>query len=56
MTGDLWEVQTWLDGQSLELHGDPPGFVLVQGSDRVRVDLARGKAVIAICKGCGGGL
>jgi len=31
----------------LELRGDPPGLVLVQGSDRVTVDLAHVKAAIA---------
>ena len=31
----------------MELRGDPPGLVLVQGSDRVTVDLAYVKAVIA---------
>jgi len=45
MTGDVWEVRTLLGSLALELHGDPPGLVLVQGSDRVRVDLAHVKAV-----------
>ena len=37
MTGDVL----------LELYGDPPALVLVQGSDRVIVDLAHAKTVIA---------
>ncbi len=45
MTGDLWEVRTLPDGLALELHDNPPALVLVQGSDRVRVELAHVKAV-----------
>jgi hypothetical protein len=48
MTGDLWEVRTWPDGLALELcGGNKLGLVLVQGNDRVRVELAPAKAVIA---------
>lgn len=35
-----------LVGLSLELRGDPPGLVLVQGSDRVIVELAHVKTVV----------
>jgi hypothetical protein len=48
MNSDLWEVRTLPDGLALELRGgDKPALVIVQGSDRVRVDLADAKAVIA---------
>jgi len=48
MTSDLWEVRTLPDGLALELRGgDKPGLVLVQGSDRVIVELAHVKTVIA---------
>ena len=47
MDSDLWEVRTLPSGLTLELRGDPPGLALVQGSERVRVDLAHVKAVIA---------
>ena len=47
MTADLWKVRTMPGGLSLELcGGDKPSLVIVQGSDRVRVDLAHVKAVI----------
>jgi len=47
MTGDLWEVRAWPGGLSLELRGDPPGVVIVQGSDRVRLELGDVRSVIA---------
>jgi len=40
MTADLWDVRTLPGGLVLELYDDPPGHVLVQGSDRVRVGAA----------------
>jgi len=46
MTGDLREVRTLVGGLILELHGNPPTVVLIQGSDRVRVDLANVKTAI----------
>ena len=45
MTADVWEVRTLPGGLALELRGDPPALVLVQGSDRVGVDLAHVKTV-----------
>ena len=45
MIGDLWEVRTLHDGLALELHGNPPALVLVQGSDRIRAELAHVKTV-----------
>jgi len=55
MTGQLWEVRTLHGGLSLELRGGPLrwgsgtrfareklALVIVQGSDRVRVELADG--------------
>ena len=48
MTGDLWEVRPMPGGLALELHGgDKPALVIVQGSDRVRVELADVKLVVA---------
>lgn len=47
MNDDLWGVRALPDGLSLELHGNPPSLVLVQGSERVMVDLANVKTVIA---------
>jgi len=47
MTGDLWEERTLPDSLTLELHGNPPGLVLVRGSDRIRAELAHVKTVIA---------
>jgi hypothetical protein len=38
MTGDLWEVRTLPGGLSLELRGDPPGLVIVQGSPALSGD------------------
>jgi len=35
------------DGLAPELHGNPPALVLVQGSDRARVELAHVKTVSA---------
>ena len=51
MTVDLWEVRTLPDGLALELHGNPPALVLVQGSDRMRIDLIRGKTMITATGG-----
>ena len=49
MTGDVWEARAMPGGLSLELRGgEKPGLVLVQGSDRVRVDLSHVKTVIAV--------
>ena len=49
MTVDLWEVRTLPDGLALELRGgDKPALVIVQGSDRVKVELAYFKTVIAV--------
>jgi len=45
---DLWEVRTLHGGLSLELRGgDKSALVVVQGSDRVRVELADVKTAIA---------
>jgi hypothetical protein len=57
MTDDLWEVRTWPAGLSVELRGgDDPALVLVQSSDRVTVDLAHVKAVIAAVGDAAAGL
>ena len=48
MIDDLWEVRTLHSGLSLELRGgEKPALVIVQGSDRVRVELADVKTVVA---------
>jgi hypothetical protein len=48
MTNDLWEVRTLHGGLSAELRGrEKPALVLVQGSERVRVELADVKVVVA---------
>jgi hypothetical protein len=48
MSSDLWEVRTLPGGLALELRaGDDPALVLVQGENRVRVDLAHVKALVA---------
>ena len=48
MTGDLWDVRPLPGGLGLELRGgDKPTPVIVQSSDRVRVDLVHVKTVIA---------
>ena len=47
MTADLWDVPTLPGGLSLELRGNPPALVIVQGSDRAKVGLAHVKSVIA---------
>ena len=55
MTGDLWEVRTLHGGLSLELRGGEsrdgmstkPALVIVQGSERVRVELGDVKLVVA---------
>ena len=45
---DLWEVRSLDGGLALELRaGDEPALVLVQGENRVRVDLAHSKALVA---------
>jgi hypothetical protein len=45
---DLWEVRELPSGLAPELRGgDVPALVLVQGEDRVRVELAHVKAVVA---------
>ena len=45
---NLWEVRELPDGVALELRaGDDPAVVLAQGEDRVRVELANVKAVVA---------
>ncbi len=52
---DLWEVRRLHGGLSLELRGGEsrdgmstkPALVIVQGSDRVRVELADVKTVVA---------
>jgi len=47
-TGDLWEVRRLHEGLSVELRGgDKPALVIVQGSERVRVELAEVKLVVA---------
>jgi len=46
MSGDLWEVRTLHGGLSVELRGgEKPALVFVQGTDRVRVELADVKSV-----------
>jgi hypothetical protein len=40
-------VRALPDDLALELRGNPPGLVLVQGNDLVKVELAHVKAVIA---------
>ena len=47
MTDDLWEVRTLPDGLTPELRGDPPALVIVQGNDRVVVEVGHVKAVVA---------
>jgi hypothetical protein len=47
VTGDLWKVRALPDDLALEMRGNPPGLVLVQGDDRVGVELAHVKTVIA---------
>jgi hypothetical protein len=48
MTDDLWEVRTLHGGLSVELRGgEKAALVLVQGGDRVRVELADVKTVVA---------
>lgn len=48
MSGDLWEVRRLRGGLSVELRGgEKPALVLVQGEDRVRVELADVKVVMA---------
>jgi hypothetical protein len=51
MTGrgqDLWEARPLPDGITLELRaGDHPTLVLVQGENRVQVELAHAKVVVA---------
>ena len=45
---DLWEVRTVRGEVNLELRGgEKPALVIVQGEDRVRVELADVKAVVA---------
>ena len=45
---DLWEVRTLPDGLTLELRaGASPALVLAQGENRVRVELAHVKVVVA---------
>lgn len=47
-TPDLWEVRDLTDDLTLELRaGDSPSLVLVQDGDRIRVELANVKAVVA---------
>ena len=44
---DLWEARELPGGLALELRaGDDPALVLVQGDNRVRVELDRVKAVV----------
>jgi hypothetical protein len=48
MRGDLWEVRGLPSGLALELQaGDDPALVLAQGDNRVRVELAHVKALVA---------
>jgi hypothetical protein len=60
MTDDkqnLWEVRSLPDGITLELRaGDDPALVLVQGENRVRMELAHVKAVVAVLAGAVVGL
>jgi ribosomal protein L12E/L44/L45/RPP1/RPP2 len=45
---DLWEMRTLPGALALEFRGeDKPALVLVQGDNRVRVELARVKALVA---------
>jgi hypothetical protein len=45
---DLWEVRALPTGLSLELHGGgDPALVLAQGENRVRVELAQVKSLMA---------
>lgn len=47
-----WESRTLPDGITLELRaGDNPALVLVQGENRVQVELAHVKAVVAALAG-----
>lgn len=45
---DLWEARPLPDGVTLELRaGNDPALVLVQGENRVQIDLAYAKEVVA---------
>ena len=48
-TLDLWEVRTLHGGLSVEMRGgEKPALVLVQGEERVRVELTDVKTVVAV--------
>jgi hypothetical protein len=48
VSGDLWEVRQLPGGAALELRaGERPALVLAQGENRVSVELAHVKAVVA---------
>jgi hypothetical protein len=48
MNGDLWEVRPLPGGLALELRaGDKPALVLAQGENRVRVEMAHVKSLVA---------
>ena len=52
MADDLWEVRRLHGGLRVELRGGKkPALVLVQGSDRVRVELGDVKVAIAALAG-----
>jgi ABC-type uncharacterized transport system permease subunit len=53
---DLWEMRTLHGGLSLELRGEEPALLIVQGSDWVRVELASVKLVVAAMAGAAGDL
>ena len=45
---DLWEKRTLASGLAVEMQaGDDPALVLAQGEDRVRVELANVKTLVA---------
>jgi hypothetical protein len=52
MTGDVWQVRSLPDGLALELRGrGDPAPVLTPRKNRVRVELARVKALAAALAG-----
>ena len=46
---NLWESRTLPDGITLELRaGDNPAMIIVQGKDRIQVELAHVKDMVAM--------
>jgi hypothetical protein len=54
---DLWESRPLLDGIVLEMQaGDTPALILVQDENRVRIELAHVKAMLAALAGAAANL